>query len=400
MLHSRFRHWVVQIAVLALAWAAPFAYAAHARTLTTALPPPPAFGNPDIADPIPIIPPTTEQESYDAWKHIYETLFESPWSAEKSAYHMLTKVSGPGRYAGVNDNNQPFTLTAYVADPIDYAALPGFDEETLAWAAAHSLEMTHVEANVATAKGAFDLFGSIVSWTDDNGNHNNQFLVGFYLSLLEQGRDEMERGRNSTIQEAQYSETWCFTIVFPCVIPTPECQACFDDYNDAVEEAQEDYEDAVERAERERQDDIDDANQAFQNCMDDAQNFFLICFGAAMATWAVAVAVCLATAGPFAPLCVLGAWAVRNIAIAACTANLIVSQNACERNRQQAYDRAQRDYEQAIEDANDALEDALEEAQQELEDCLNNNNCWGICSITICITIVYPNKGELQWEYR
>jgi len=335
------------------------------------------------AEPLPYPAPTIDEDDViEAYEEIYEGLFRTPFDENNSGYFPSETFTEPGVYDGINDVGQPFTLDVWEAYQ-DTAWLedPSLDPDVKDFAISSGLTLVEVEGSISTSLAAYEIFGTLAFWQDDDAGTQIHFLPNYYLDLLP------EESQEAQIQEGpQFGdevEIHCVTIIFPCILPTPECQACFDAYDDAVEDAMDEYEDALDQAQQTYDNAVADAAQDFQDCKDDAAATMAICTGIAIAGYYAAIGVC-ALLGIFGPACLLSAIAARTVAIAGCAANLAYQNYVCDREYDQALDRAQRDLDQATENANNELDEDLAEAQEDLEDCLDQNGCYGICEITIC----------------
>ena len=327
-------------------------------------------------------PTLTEDDVIETYEEIYEGLFATPYDENNSGYFPSETFTEPGLYGGINDVGQSFTLDVWNSyQDTTWLDDPALDPEVRDFALSSGLTLVEVEGSVSTTLAAYEIFGTVAFWEDADAGTQIHFFPNYYLNLLPQESQELQIQEGPAFGEEV--EIHCVTVIFPCILPTPECQGCFDAYDEAVEDAMDEYEDALEDAQQAYDNAVADAAQDFQDCKDDSAATMAICTGTAIAAYYAAIGVC-ALLGILGPGCLVGAIAARTVAIAGCAAAHIYMNSVCDREYDQDMERAQRDLDQATEGANEDLDEAIADAEADLEDCLDQNGCYGICEITIC----------------
>lgn len=365
--------WITHAMIFTMVWALPTAWAASAPSAAQIMGQlalaQPVIGNPTPIpggpiQPGPAIPVFTEQDVEDSWDDMYQAVFGVALDTQTMDLNLTAAVTGPGALSGTNELSQGFTYTATTATEVDFINHPDLTQAMRDWAILTGMTFHDLTGTISSNLGSYDMTAVSVSWTE-NGVTNHKLFPSVGDDLVN------DRGVDSNnipagpqpITQPDTVDIICFSVTVPCIADTPECQGCFDDYDDDVDQARRDHQDA-----------LDNAQDAKNACDQGAQDALAVCTFTVSAAYAAAMVACLFVPFPASIACAVGASLAMAAAQAACLAKNWLDRRNC-----------QRAYNLAVNAANRALQNALTTAQQALQNCLSNNNCFGTCTITICI---------------
>jgi hypothetical protein len=327
----------------------------------------------------------SERDVLAANQLIYESLFDSPWDLSTAEYNIdgtRPFTGSPGFYAGTNDIGTPFQFEVTDSEVVDYAALDVPIEVVLALQTSNTI-ITNLGITVSTELASFEVTAKALSYTDSKGALQNSFTIGYYaeeMSYLVVGGQDLPPVEIGDLE-------WClaiicFTVSYPCVLDSEECNNCYSDYLAALDSIQFQY-DTLRTIE---ENNLAAAQAAFHSCIQSAEYTFLAQAAVIEALYVIAIAGCLAGTGPVSPLCMVLATAANTALVIGNAVDLEIAQQSCQDN----LDIAEANFEANMEALNDWADGAREAAEDTLENCREQNGCITTCTVTLCYWILYP----------
>ncbi|MFK7961103.1 MAG: hypothetical protein AB8G96_11315 [Phycisphaerales bacterium] len=239
-----------------------------------AIPLPPAGGA------IPVPATRSVADVVDDRETAWNTIFSTAHNADEWTYLLDRPVDDTGIYVGANSHGEAFELDARMVTEVDVTdpAL-GISGQDQAWLLANDYRFTTTIGLLGSTQGSIPVIGMTVWSPNAQGVHESRFFIN--------GLEDPSSGLFDPETEAASSYTIDFSsfgvpilVPTPIFCPDPACvDACNDEYDDAVKDAEEAYQearDAAGRAARDR----DAANEARRdqsktdadNAMNDARD--------------------------------------------------------------------------------------------------------------------------------
>ncbi len=191
---------------------------------------------------------------------LHETLFPGQFVLADFELALDLPVHAEGVFGGENWAGAPFTLEVVVADPVDLSTIPGVTAQDLADAAAVGLEVSSIVAAASTTSGQAGVLGMTASWSDTDGDHSKFIFLGsedlsgpIFVPAPAPKKFVPKKMTVAEVQQWVQSEQPknAYASAQTLVVQqkaSNDCDECHDDYNDAVDAANQAYDDAVDAA--------------------------------------------------------------------------------------------------------------------------------------------------------
>lgn len=124
-------------------------------------------------------PDLTEEDILNAHVAIFTSLFNEAWDPNHWTYNLSERVTGPGKYSGTNQYNQPFTLNLVHWAQVDLNTL-GLAQQTLDTAIDQGVTLATAVAVLSTSLARVHLFGIIASKYNPNRRTEWTFMPTYY----------------------------------------------------------------------------------------------------------------------------------------------------------------------------------------------------------------------------
>ncbi|HVZ94821.1 MAG TPA: hypothetical protein VG797_09960 [Phycisphaerales bacterium] len=241
---------------------------------------------------------------YATQKHVWQSLFRSDWDSNNWTYPLDKEVVEPNDYSGANHLGERFTLRVSVWSPVNLNELD-LTPEQKTWVHEHQVRTGGVIGTLTTEMGSVEVAGTAVRLVQD-GIEDIRFLMEAEVPAaglaienakiaqqwLDEANAEMEVARARADQAARELVEAAQAVQYAQQqVGNPNCQGCYDTYNQAVAQANAAYQIAVNAA------------TTTKNALDAAAQ---VVYNAAVAAAQANQASCLLQAAAAKTLCTIG----------------------------------------------------------------------------------------------